>query len=57
MNDIIKLDTVDKYNQLFGLETLHPSVSVIDLSEATRFPPVVFFRAVANSIRSCPGCF
>ena len=38
MNDIIKLDTVDKYNQLFGLETLHPSVSVIDLSEATRFP-------------------
>ena len=38
MNDIIKLDTVDKYNQLFGLETLHPLVSVIDLSETTRFP-------------------
>ena len=38
MDDIIKMDSVDKYNQLFGLETLHPLVSVIDLSEATLFP-------------------
>lgn len=38
MGDIIRLDSVDKYNQLFGLETLHPLVSVIDLSEATLFP-------------------
>lgn len=36
--DKIKLDTVDAYNKLFGLETLHPLVSVVDLSEATRFP-------------------
>ncbi len=36
--EIIKIDTVDNYNQLFGLETLHPLVNVIDLSEATRFP-------------------
>lgn len=32
------MDTVEEYNKLFGLETLHPLVSVIDLSEATRFP-------------------
>ena len=38
MDDIIKMDSVDKYNQLFGLETLHPLVSIIDLSEATLFP-------------------
>lgn len=38
MDEIIKLDSIDKYNQLFGLETLHPLVSVIDLSEATWFP-------------------
>lgn len=38
MDEIIKLDSIDKYNQLFGLETLHLLVSVIDLSEATRFP-------------------
>ncbi len=36
--ELIKLDTVDDYNRLFGLETLHPLVNVIDLSEATRFP-------------------
>ena len=36
--EVIKLDTVDQYNRLFGLETLHPLVSVVNLSEATRFP-------------------
>ena len=36
--DLIKLDTVDEYNKLFGLETLHPLVNVINLTEATRFP-------------------
>ena len=35
---LIKLDTVDEHNRLFGLETLHPLVNVVDLSEATRFP-------------------
>lgn len=37
-NSIISLDSVDKYNRLFGLETLHPLVSVVNLSEATKFP-------------------
>lgn len=36
--EIIQMDTVDKYNKLFGLETLHPLVSVVDLSEATCYP-------------------
>ncbi len=38
MEELIKLDSVDKYNRLFGLETLHPMVSVIDLSKATHWP-------------------
>ena len=38
MEEKIKMDTVDQYNQLFGLETLHPLVSVINLDEATKFP-------------------
>ncbi len=38
MDEIIKMDSVDKYNKLFGLETLHPLVSVIDLSEAASYP-------------------
>ncbi len=32
MNDIIKLDTVQDYNKLLGVETLHPLVSIIDFS-------------------------
>lgn len=38
MEEVIKLDSVDKYNKLFGLETLHPLVSVVDLSQATTWP-------------------
>lgn len=37
MNELIKLDTVDKYNKMYGLETLHPLVSVIDLTKSTKF--------------------
>lgn len=36
MDEITKLDTIDQYNQLFGLETLHPLVNVIDFSKATK---------------------
>lgn len=36
MDKIIKLDHVDQYNSLYGLETLHPLVSVVDLTQATR---------------------
>ena len=38
MDDLIKLDSVEKYNKLFGLETLHPMVAVIDLANATVWP-------------------
>ena len=32
----VNLDTVDQYNRLYGLETLNPLVSVVDLNKATR---------------------
>lgn len=35
---VINIETVDQYNKLYGLETLHPLVSVIDLSKATTWP-------------------
>ena len=38
MEEIIKLDSVDKYNKLFGLETRHPLVSVVDLKKSTHWP-------------------
>jgi AraC-like DNA-binding protein len=34
MNKTIKLDSIDAYNKLYGLETHHPLVTVIDLKQA-----------------------
>lgn len=36
MEKILNLDSVNLYNQLYGLETLHPLVSVVYLNKATR---------------------
>lgn len=33
MEKVINLDNVDQYNNLYGLETLHPLVSVVDLTK------------------------
>ena len=33
-NDIIRLDSIDIYNKLYGLDTFHPLASVVDLREA-----------------------
>lgn len=35
---IINLENIADYNRLFGLETRHPLVSVVDLNEATVYP-------------------
>lgn len=34
--EIVKIEMIDQYDQLFGLETLHPLVNVIDFSKATK---------------------
>lgn len=31
MEEVIKLNSVDQYNKMYGLETLHPLVTVVDL--------------------------
>ena len=36
MDKLIKLENVHPYNELYGLETLHPLISVIDLTKATK---------------------
>jgi AraC-like DNA-binding protein len=40
MNDIIKLENISEYNTMRGIETLHPLVSVYDLSEMQLIPPI-----------------
>lgn len=38
MEEIIKMNTIDKYNELFGYETQNPLVSVIDFKDMTKCP-------------------
>lgn len=38
MDEVIKIDTIDQYNKLFGFETLHPLVCIVDLSKAEIWP-------------------
>lgn len=40
MENIICIDSVEQYNRLYGLETLHPLVSVVDLSKAEKDIPL-----------------
>ena len=42
MEKIIKINTVDFYNKLRGVETLNPLVSVLDLSKANSLPEETF---------------
>ena len=39
-NGIIKIETVDQYNKLYGLKTLHPLVTIADLSKARQNIPL-----------------
>ena len=44
MEEIQKINSMDDYNKLFGLEPRHPLVSVVDLSQATRWPTQAVFN-------------
>ena len=33
MEEVLKINSIDDYNKLFGLETRHPLVSVVDFSK------------------------
>ena len=44
MEDIVILDSIDRYNGLYGIETLHPLVSVVDLNKVQQAPDNVKFR-------------
>lgn len=42
MSEIVSISTVNEYNQLIGIETLHPLVSIVDFQKAE---PFCYFRA------------
>ena len=45
MNGVMKIDTVQQYNDYFGIETSHPLVSVI---EGKRAKPLRFRKKLNN---------
>lgn len=45
MENIMRIDTVEQYNDYFGVETLHPLVTVIDGSKGK---PLHFYRKLYN---------
>ena len=45
MNEIMKIDSIQTYNDYFGVETRHPLVSVVDGREAN---PLRFGRKLYN---------
>ncbi len=45
MDEIIKVNSVKEYNDMLGIETLHPLISVIDFSKAE---PFVYKKAQLN---------
>jgi len=42
MEEIVKIDSVAQYNAMRGMETLHPLVTVLDLSQAQPMPARTF---------------
>ena len=42
MNEIVKLDTISQYNTMRGMPTLHPLITVLDLSKARPMPAKTF---------------
>lgn len=48
MDEIVQLDSIKTYNELYGLQTLHPLVAVVDLTKA---------RRMANHVRMNYGIY
>lgn len=55
---IVKLESIDSYNKLYGLETRHPLVSVVNLNEATKCVNHVRmdYGVYALYLKNCVSC-
>lgn len=38
-NEIIQVNTIDQYNKLFGIETRHPLIGIVDLNRPEQLIP------------------
>ncbi|MDD6210860.1 MAG: helix-turn-helix domain-containing protein [Bacteroidales bacterium] len=55
--EILKVDTVDQYNKLFGFETRHPLVSIVEFDDPTREERYrINFGFYALFLKDTKGC-
>lgn len=57
-NSIYVIDSIDRYNSLYGFETLHPMVGVVDFNHALRAPEKIRFLygVYAVFLKMVKGC-
>lgn len=58
MDKIIRISTIDEYNEMFGYETLHPLVNVVEFDNTTPMPEhfIINYGFYALFIKDTKGC-
>lgn len=58
MEKIYKISTIDEYNEMFGFETLHPLVNVVEFDEKTKTPDhfIINYGFYAIFLKDTKGC-
>lgn len=58
MDEIIKANTIDQYNEMFGFETLHPLVNIVEFNENTVMPKhfIINYGFYALFLKDTKGC-
>lgn len=58
MDEIIKANTIDQYNEMFGFETLHPLVNIVEFNETTVMPKhfIINYGFYALFLKDTKGC-
>ncbi len=58
MDEIKKISSIEEYNEMFGYETLHPLVNVVEFDEKTPMPEhfIINYGFYALFIKDTKGC-
>ena len=58
MEEITKLSSIDQYNEMFGFETLHPLVNIVEFDENTPMPKhfIINYGFYAIFLKDTKGC-
>ena len=58
MDEIIKINTIDQYNEMFGFETLHPLVNIVEFDGSVNMPKhfIINYGFYAIFLKDTKGC-